>query len=116
MNKAQFGLVPTACPPAILTAQVTIDAIPHHLADETANGLKARYPVEFGHSERRIVAMPLVNQASPLLHIGFPATGSDQWILGHTIHQNLKIAGGQPQIQIQLAKIGKIAGIYRRIS
>jgi len=72
MYKPQIRLTPTACEPSTHSAQMAINAIPHYFANETTNLLEAIDSIELGHSQRGIVAMPLVDQPASSRMYDFP--------------------------------------------
>src|SRR5690242_19090572 len=105
MDKTQIRVVPAASDPSVHPAAMTIDAIPHHLADKSADRLEARHAIEFGHSKRGVIAMSLIDLPPALIDVGLPAASRNSWIRGHPGHQNLKIAGRQTEIEIEFAKV-----------
>src|ERR1700690_3981370 len=104
MHKSKIRLVPTACNPPMHTTQMAINAIPHYFANETANRLEAFHTIEFGHSERSVVAVALVNYLTPLNKVRFSTAGGDGRIRIDSRNQYLKVTRRQPQIQIELAE------------
>jgi hypothetical protein len=61
MYKPQFWLVPAARYPAVHSAAMTIDAIPHYFTNKASNLQKASGSVKLRHSKRRLIAMILVS-------------------------------------------------------
>src|SRR5262245_27634146 len=116
MDKTQFRLIPAARNPPIHPAAMTVNPIPHHLEHKPTNSLQTRNPVELGHAKRHVVTVPLLNQASIFLDVGFAAASRDARIGGHLFNEYFEVARRQAQIEVQLAQIVIIVGTYGVVS
>src|SRR5579862_780976 len=103
MDKTQVRVIPAARDPSVHPATMTIDAIPHDLADKSADGLEARHPIEFGHSKRSVIAMSFIDPPPMLIDVRLPAASRDSWIRRHPGHQNLEVAGRQMEVEVEFA-------------
>lgn len=59
MLEAQLGRVQAADDPAFFPGLVTVDPVPHDLADEAADILEAGGAIELRHADRHFVAAAL---------------------------------------------------------
>src|SRR5690606_32084641 len=108
VNEAQGGDIPAACNPAMHSTAVTVDTVPHHLADEATDLLETFPAVELGHPDGHFIAAGFADQ-SPISadEVGFATARADARIGTHAPQKNLEVSGRQFQIKIELAKIGE---------
>jgi hypothetical protein len=109
--------------PAEHTGAVTVDAVPHDLAHEAADLLKAGDSIELGHAHRHLVAADLRHKRTAVRmdEVGLAGSGSDPRIALHPLHQQLEVADRELQIHVQLTDIVEVlqphrlqAGVERR--
>src|SRR5262249_28321261 len=100
MNETQFLIIPAASDPAVHSAAVTVDTVPHHFAHKAPDRFEARHPVEFCHTKRHVVAMPFFDQPATVLDISLAATGRDARINRHPLHEDFEVPWWQAQIEI----------------
>ncbi len=113
--EAELGRVPRDRDPAQGARLVAVDRVPHHRAHEAADRLEARAPVELGHAHRHLVAAFLAHHpARGGAEIGFPRAGADPRVGLHPRDQLGEIAGGQVEIEVELAEIGVVGEVDPR--
>src|SRR6267378_3812730 len=113
MDEPQLGLVPAACDPALHAAAMTIDPVPHHLPDETADLLEAGNPIELRHAEGGLVTVALSDQRPLLLEVSLPAARTESGVGHHPLHQDFEIPRRKAQVEIQLAKVVVVVRVDR---
>src|SRR5208282_3635034 len=94
---------------------VAVNAVPHDLAHEAADLLKAGYPIKLGHAHRHLVPTDFRHQRAAL-RVDEPRLaggGPDARIALHPLHQRLEVADWQVQIHVQLAQIVEVLQAHR---
>src|SRR5262249_18032390 len=115
VNEAKRLKIATLGDPAEHTSAMTVDAVPHDLAHESADLLEADDLVELGHAHRHLVAADLGHQR-PALRVHEPwlaRGGADARIALHALHQQLEVPDREFQVHVQLAKVVEVLQTHR---
>src|SRR5438132_4375927 len=100
--------------PAEHARAMAIDAVPHHLPDETTDLAEAADPVELRRAQRDLVSAGLWHKrASPGIdEPGLARAGAESRLALHAENQQLEVPPGQIQIHVKLADVVEFVEVH----
>ena len=96
---------------------MTIDPVPHHLADEATDLPEAIDAIELGLADGDLVPALLEHEpsiAAPVIRLS--AARSQAGLCLHSLHQQLEVTRGQVEVEIEFAEVVELQRVDGRVT